>query len=73
MGNDAEEYDNPKPAAKPMGEDCGGEERGKETEIKPELENVYLASPDEKSDLQISSNETVKRIKAKRLETTTTL
>ncbi len=67
MGNDAEEYDNHKPGAEPMGEDCGGEERGKETDTMPELENVYLASPDEESDLQISLNETVKKDKIKEI------
>jgi hypothetical protein len=67
MGNDAEEYDNCKPAAEPVGEVCGGEERGKETDTKPELENVYLTSPDEESDLQISLNDTVKKDKSKEI------
>ena len=60
MGNDAEDDDNRKPADEPMGEDDGGKEGGKETGTNPELENVYLAPPDEESALHISLNETVK-------------
>jgi hypothetical protein len=60
MGNDAEDDDNRKPAAKPMGVDDGGKEGGKETRINPEFENVYLESLDKESALQISLNETVK-------------
>ena len=54
MGNDAEGDDNCKPVAEPMGEDVGGKEGGKGTGTKPELKNVYLASRDEESVLQIS-------------------
>ncbi len=39
MGNDAEDNDDRKPAAGPMGEDDGGKEGGKETGTNPEFEN----------------------------------
>ena len=73
MDNDAEEYDNCKPAAKPMGEDCGGEERRKK---QTQSQNQKMCTWHLQTRSQTYNSPRMrqsKRIKAKRLETTTTL